>query len=627
VDAHDLHFYYIPDSVGTVFQWGRPVPLVSVSSDGKELPKPYVYEDVLTESLGKITWKPSYVTHINDQDATQYLEQWAQGGFYQDRDALWNGLFYGLATLSTRSRYAGGLGWFAGSGIGRFFYPGAETKLTFANGTSRTYENYAELQVSFQHVTDGQVLYNFFFTENDFPTFPDEDTNSTSPTSSALPSHTGAATPKRTTSPSGLIGYPPAVMSSPDSNLGGYYLDGEHSDVAVLALSTFDKPERNVDSLSGPAAKFVADAKRAGKKKLIVDVSGNIGGLMFQAYNLFKILFPNNIDHAAGTRYVAIESTKLLTEIYTNASKDLPFTYDVNNQTLLDLLGNIITIPFDSLLHLDANSKPFKSWQDQYGPVKIKGAEFSNLIHFNLNSSVMPFISGGNYMYGYGPLSNYTEQPFATEDVVVVTDGGCTSSCHTFTDLIHQRAGVKLIALGGRPQAGMTQALGSVKGAQDLTWNEVRNMAQFAITNLTSPDESARINKTELGDYWDTTPFWRAATNYSGGINLRNAIRDGDKTETPLQFVYEEADCRILYTKPMTYDITAVWKAVADSTWGGKNHCIAGSVAVGGGGASSKIHKRQLSAAELTHSNMMADWRASLKVDDYPLDGVPESGS
>jgi hypothetical protein len=105
--------------VGGIFNWARPVALVSVSSDGKELPKPYVYSDVLAESFGNSSFKPSPICKINGKNATDYLENWAQYGSLQDRDALYNNVFYELATVSLGPT-GSGIGTFAGSGRGRW---------------------------------------------------------------------------------------------------------------------------------------------------------------------------------------------------------------------------------------------------------------------------------------------------------------------------------------------------------------------------------------------------------------------------------------------------------------------------------------------------------------------------
>ena len=110
---------YVPDVVGTVFNYARPVPLVSVSADGKELPKPYVYADVLAESFGNASFTPSSIVKIDGQDAQEFLEHWAQYGSLQDRDALYNNVFYELATVSL-GPVGSGIGTFAGSGRGRW---------------------------------------------------------------------------------------------------------------------------------------------------------------------------------------------------------------------------------------------------------------------------------------------------------------------------------------------------------------------------------------------------------------------------------------------------------------------------------------------------------------------------
>ena len=117
--THDGHFVYVPDSVGAIFNFARPVPLVSVSEDGKALPKPFVYADVLAESFKNVSFTPSAITKINGEDALVYLENWAQYGSLQDRDALYNNVFYQLASVSLGPT-GSGIGTFAGSGRGRW---------------------------------------------------------------------------------------------------------------------------------------------------------------------------------------------------------------------------------------------------------------------------------------------------------------------------------------------------------------------------------------------------------------------------------------------------------------------------------------------------------------------------
>lgn len=48
-------------------------------------------------------------------------------------------------------------------------------------------------------------------------------------------------------------------------------------------------------------------------------------------------------------------------------------------------------------------------------------------------------------------------------------------------------------------------------------------------------------------------------------------MRANDSSNTPLEFIYEAADCRMFYTAPMVNDVTMVWKGVADRMFGGDN--------------------------------------------------------
>jgi hypothetical protein len=209
--THDGHFVFVPDVVGTIFNFARPVPLVSVSADGEALPKPFVYPDILASSFGNATFKPSAITTINGQNATKYLENWAQYGSLQDRDALYNNVFYQLASVSIGPNGAS-IGTFAGSGRGRWVYPGPTTELCFENGTTVTYENFARVLVPFKGVTDGESLYQKFFV-----TQPSE-TEAVSPmasNSTVATSTVAAPTTTPSVKPTPAPGYPPPVIREP----------------------------------------------------------------------------------------------------------------------------------------------------------------------------------------------------------------------------------------------------------------------------------------------------------------------------------------------------------------------------------------------------------------------------
>ena len=67
----------------------------------------------------------------------------------------------------------------------------------------------------------------------------------------------------------------------------------------------------------------------------------------------------------------------------------------------------------------------------------------------------------------------------------------------------------------------------------------------------------------------------------------------------------------------MTIDVTAIWNAVPDTTWGGKSHCIAGDL---GGYATSKMVKREMTVQDKVLSRRMHAWRRELSAKDYPMD-------
>ena len=98
--AHDGHFVYYPFATNLIFGFGRTTPLVSVSLDGESIPEVYVYADVLAQSFDNASFTPSPLAEIDGQDSTEFLLNWSQYGSLQDRDALWNNMFYLLAQVS-----------------------------------------------------------------------------------------------------------------------------------------------------------------------------------------------------------------------------------------------------------------------------------------------------------------------------------------------------------------------------------------------------------------------------------------------------------------------------------------------------------------------------------------------
>lgn len=132
-----------------------------------------------------------------------------------------------------------------------------------------------------------------------------------------------------------------------------------------------------------------------------------------------------------------------------------------------------------------------------------------------------------------------------------------------------KQAGVKTIAMGGRSNKNPIQAVGGVKGVNNYQFGLIQTLAQRAIT--ISPELT---NSSLRRDYFSDLPF-----NRNGGsmaVNVRDGLRLNDTSGIALQFIYEEADCRLFYTPEMTVDITSVWRAAADAQWGNSGKCVSG---------------------------------------------------
>jgi hypothetical protein len=127
---------------------------------------------------------------------------------------------------------------------------------------------------------------------------------------------------------------------------------------------------------------------------------------------------------------------------------------------------------------------------------------------------------------------------------------------------------VKSIAMGGRSNKNPIQAVGGVKGVNNYAFSYIQSAAQTAVRYDRSLNTSILRQ-----DYYNDLPFMRGV---SYGVNNRDGLRRNDTSGIALQFIYEEANCRLYYTPEMTVDITALWKAAADAQWGNSGKCVSG---------------------------------------------------
>jgi hypothetical protein len=538
----------------------------------------YAYSDLLESYAGNSSFTPSHIVQINGKNTTDFLLEWSDYGGHQDKDALWNDLFYSLAQVS-QGGGGGATGSFTGNSRGSLVYPGPTTTLTFANGSEVTNENFAKVVVPMSHIQGGPDMYRKFLSpppeayrnawgmlrqdseENIDIRVPDHKI-------SIRPSYPEevdcAISSQRHTQTIPAVGYPSPVIRQKQNLNGGYFLEGpEFRDVAVLTVGSFHTQGRLVaQDFQKINSDFIAAALAANKTKLIIDTSANGGSTILQGYDLFKQLFPSIHPYGA-SRIRAHETIDRLGQLHSGSINHS----DVNSTNLNDEAF------WSYHTDLDLDDRKFSSWGQKYGP-RPQGPgndTFTSLMRWDLNDPQIPKWSSGIWVSGYRGRSNTTSQPFQPQNIILVTDGFCSSTCTIFSEFLRQEASVRTISLGGRPSLHPMQSVGGTKGTTAYQWDAIFQEIHdsFLISNQTL---RSALNQTAMAQY-SLLPIARSAF---AQVNLRDGIRRNDDGQTPYQFLYEPAECRIFYTKQMVLDQSVVWKTVADTVWGEGNACIAG---------------------------------------------------
>jgi hypothetical protein len=559
--AHDGHLYFVPDVVNSLFQWYRPMPIVSVSNSDDELPGIFAYGDIILAGTDS-SFKPSAIEEINDTDVLQYLDTLSQIGSLQDRDALWNTVFYSLPQIALGSEGLG-TGVFSGGGRGRIEYPGASTTVKFANGSTVVLNNLARVTKDFAGITSGEDVYNKYFLVKDDMSIDLQNGQNLLNDPRFAKSKSANATDKQVVAPPG---FPVPIVRMSTNEVAGYYLDGEgYSDVAVLALYSFisgNGQQEFQDVTRG----FLTQAQADGKKKLILDVSANGGGTIWLGYELFAQLFPAIVPWG-GNRFRAHQAWDEMGRFDSVVSANITrsMTGDPAN-------WDWVAEPMNYRSDLDAFGNHFISWKEKYGPHPANDDFHTTVQRWDLDDPFAEYYSGLTALTGHGlPTLNLT---FKAEDIVIMYDGYCASTCTIFSEFMRQQAGVETIAMGGRVNDNLIQAVGGTKGSNNWAWSDVLYFVLAMHDKAPAWVKKSWVG-TELEEFNTFLPFKRVIANPE--LNLRDAVRpNGDPT--PLQFIYEPADCRLYYTPEMTVSATKLWEAVADTKWFGKRSCIAGGL-------------------------------------------------
>lgn len=129
-------------------------------------------------------------------------------------------------------------------------------------------------------------------------------------------------------------------------------------------------------------------------------------------------------------------------------------------------------------------------------------------------------------------------------------------------ELMHHEAGVRTVVVGGQPSHGPMQAPSGSRGAE-----------LYSVEDLDADFDIALALNETTANYLPQ----RAEDVYVlyAGINLRDQIRKDQ--DTPLQFLYEAADCRIYFTPQTFWNFTNLWTYTVKAAWDNPKLCVEGS--------------------------------------------------
>ncbi|KAI1781219.1 hypothetical protein F4818DRAFT_398389 [Hypoxylon cercidicola] len=540
--AHDGHFLFLPD-IFKVFGFSNSLAegIVSVSTNGTSLPKLYHYSTLLSNRS-----TPVAIAKINGQDAaTLLLALGSAFSLTQDVDAQWNTLF---------QIYSNPVG---ANPLASFpVFLGPNLTLTYEDGTTQTQRTVATLNpgVDFSNIASGGDFYDKFCNPNI--------TTGTPAASSVNLVETKPGLKRR--SPT-LTDYPvPVVQNSDEGTTMGFFVDGTgFEDVAVLAISAFLE---ETDPLYFPKFQdtveaFLNQSRTAKKQRLVIDLTSNGGGSVLAGFELFAQLFPGIDSFNA--------NNMRLSESLANISRILaaqPIQDQKTDIALSSILPNLSPIDLS-----DPQGDKFNTSDEILTPVTLQGDQFTAYIR-------QPAISGFT-LTGTGDRSNPPPASFKPENIVLLTDGTCGSTCTIFSYLMIFQANVTTVSVGGRPQNGPMQSVGGVEGSQVLTFSEISNLSATAIGLVSDEAQAKQLLAGELGVLAEGYAIRRATdpVGSPGTINFRNAFAPSD-SKTPLQFLYEPANCRFFYTPQMIKSPELVWKYAVNAKWTDPaRFCVQGS--------------------------------------------------
>ena len=130
--------------------------------------------------------------------------------------------------------------------------------------------------------------------------------------------------------------------------------------------------------------------------------------------------------------------------------------------------------------------------------------------------------------------------------------------------------GVRSVVVGGQPTDGPMQAPSGTRGAESYSMDDLNS--DFVVASFMNESAGALLPLRDAGIY----------VSYLG-INIKDQVRkdENEDENTPVQFLYSAADCRIFYTIDTFWNQTNLWKYAAAALSTNPEYCVMNSMGYG----------------------------------------------
>ncbi|PHH79996.1 hypothetical protein CDD82_2042 [Ophiocordyceps australis] len=328
-----------------------------------------------------------------------------------------------------------------------------------------------------------------------------------------------------------------------------------------MYISTFGSDDEEGKAFpvtySDTLKEIIAKTKETGRTKMIIDISGNAGGSANRLYNMFRTFFPDKLPNEA-LRFRRHPAAETMVEAFR-------------------VLNDTEATEFPSLA-LRAVAGPnlegkFETPEELLGEQTLSQVKVSSAynLDYNLISKKADPIAG----FGEAAKVQNAEFPIAAENMVIMGNGHCHSSCAEFVHFMTTNARIKTVAFGGQPKAGPMQIIGGVRGALVVPFEQISALTGEALDIINDP-QAKEVRREKIAMDAVPIPFQDLPIRLLGGsVNYESVFPTPD-AQVPLQFETKNADCRLFYTAENIMDPTTTWKAAKEVAWGGAK-CVEGS--------------------------------------------------